>query len=158
VRFRHHAESLRLDCDFIAGCDGFHGVSRRAIPAAALHSSRRWYPFGGWRAGADAAIADITYANHPRGFRTRIARNPRLSRYYIQVPLDTKIEDWPDERFWSELKARFSGRARAGRSSPTGAREVDRSAAQLRRRTDAARKLFLPATPRTSCRPPARKD
>ena len=108
VRFRHHAESLRLDCDFIAGCDGFHGVSRRAIPAAALHEFEKVYPFGWLGVLAQTPpLPDITYANHPRGFALASARNPRLSRYYIQVPLDTKIEDWPDERFWSELKARF---------------------------------------------------
>jgi len=108
VRFRHHGESLRLDCDFIAGCDGFHGVSRKAIPAAVLHEFEKVYPFG-WLGvlSQTPPLPDITYANHPRGFALASARNPRLSRYYIQVPLDTKVEDWPDERFWPELKARF---------------------------------------------------
>jgi p-hydroxybenzoate 3-monooxygenase len=108
LRFTHRGESLRLDCDFIAGCDGFHGVSRRAIPAAALREFENVYPFG-WLGvlSPTPPLADITYANHPRGFALASARSPTLSRYYIQVPLDTRLEDWPDERFWPELKARF---------------------------------------------------
>ncbi len=108
VTFTHHGESLRLDCDFIAGCDGFHGVSRQAIPPTVLREFEKVYPFG-WLGvlSPTPPLPDIVYANHPRGFALASARSPTLSRYYIQVPLDTHIEDWPDERFWSELKARF---------------------------------------------------
>jgi len=108
VRFRHGGEDLRLDCDFIAGCDGFHGVSRKTIPARELREFEKVYPFG-WLGvlSQTPPLPDITYANHPRGFALASARNPTLSRYYIQVPLDTKLEDWPDERFWAELKARY---------------------------------------------------
>jgi len=108
VWFRHGGEDLRLDCDFIAGCDGFHGVSRKAIPAGVLREFEKVYPFG-WLGvlSQTPPLPDITYANHPRGFALASARNPTLSRYYIQVPLDTKVEDWPDERFWAELKARY---------------------------------------------------
>jgi len=99
---------LRLDCDFIAGCDGFHGVARTAIPPAVLREFEKVYPFG-WLGvlSRTPPLPDITYANHPRGFALASARSPTLSRYYIQVPLDTRVEDWPDERFWIELKARF---------------------------------------------------
>jgi len=108
VTFKRRGESLRLDCDFIAGCDGFHGVSRVAIPTAVLREFNKTYPFG-WLGvlSETPPLATITYAHHPRGFALASARTPTLSRYYIQVPLDTRIEDWPDERFWSELKARL---------------------------------------------------
>jgi len=108
VTFTHRGDALRLDCDFIAGCDGFHGVSRQAIPPTVLREFEKVYPFG-WLGvlSPTPPLSDIVYANHPRGFALASARGPRLSRYYIQVPLDTNIEDWPDERFWTELKARY---------------------------------------------------
>jgi p-hydroxybenzoate 3-monooxygenase len=108
VTFTRRGEVMRLDCDFIAGCDGFHGVSRKAIPPTVLREFEKVYPFG-WLGvlSQTPPLADITYANHPRGFALASARNPALSRYYIQVPLDTRIEDWSDDRFWTELMARF---------------------------------------------------
>jgi p-hydroxybenzoate 3-monooxygenase len=108
VRFRHDGASVRLECDFIAGCDGSHGVSRQAIPAGALREFEKIYPFG-WLGvlSPTRPLPTITYANHPRGFALAARRSPTLSRYYIQVPLDTRIEDWPDDRFWTELKARL---------------------------------------------------
>lgn len=108
VRFRHSGEDRRLACDFVAGCDGFHGVSRRAIPASARREFTKDYPFG-WLGilSRTPPLNDIIYANHPRGFALASARGPDLSRYYIQVPVDARIDDWPDERFWAELKARY---------------------------------------------------
>jgi len=108
VTFKHRGDSMRVDCDFIAGCDGFHGVSRSAIPADLLRTYQKDFPFG-WLGimSATPPLEHLTYANHPRGFAMGSMRNPMLSRYYVQVPLDDKVEDWPDERFWSELKARF---------------------------------------------------
>jgi len=101
-------ETVRLACDFIAGCDGFHGASRQAIPRDVLREFEKVYPFG-WLGvlSETPPLPDIVYANNPRGFALASMRNPALSRYYIQVPLDARIEDWPDERFWAELKARF---------------------------------------------------
>jgi len=98
----------RLDCDFIAGCDGFHGVSRRSIPSGVLHEYEKVYPFG-WLGilSETPPLPDITYCNHPRGFALASMRNPQLSRYYLQVAHGTDLEEWPDERFWQELKARF---------------------------------------------------
>ncbi len=108
VSYTRHGEAGRIDCDFIAGCDGFHGVSRRSIPDSVRREYEKVYPFG-WL-GVLARVkplADLTYVNHPRGFALASYRTDALSRYYIQVPLDHKVEDWPDERFWPELKARF---------------------------------------------------
>ncbi len=108
VSFRLKGEMQRLDCEFIAGCDGFHGVSRGSIPSTALRAYEKVYPFG-WLGvlSPTPPLPDITYANHPRGFALASQRSSTLSRYYIQVPVDTRLEDWPDERFWTELKARF---------------------------------------------------
>jgi p-hydroxybenzoate 3-monooxygenase len=108
VTYTRHGEAGRIDCDFIAGCDGFHGVSRRSIPEGVRREYEKVYPFG-WL-GVMARVKplpDITYANHPRGFALASYRNENLSRYYIQVPLQDKVEDWSDDRFWSELTARF---------------------------------------------------
>jgi p-hydroxybenzoate 3-monooxygenase len=108
VTFKYRGEATRLDCDFIAGCDGFHGVSRKTIPQGVLREFEKVYPFG-WLGvlSETPPLPDIVYANHPRGFALASMRNERLSRYYLQVPLDTKIEDWSDDRFWSELQVRF---------------------------------------------------
>ncbi|MGF7135848.1 p-hydroxybenzoate 3-monooxygenase [Paraburkholderia sp. EB58] len=108
VTFKYRDEAIRLDCDFIAGCDGFHGVSRKTIPQGVLREFEKVYPFG-WLGvlSETPPLPDIVYANHPRGFALASMRNERLSRYYLQVPLDTKIEDWSDDRFWSELQVRF---------------------------------------------------
>ena len=101
-------KNQRLDCDFIAGCDGFHGVARKAIPASILREFEKVYPFG-WLGvlSRTPPLADIVYANNPRGFALASMRSPMLSRYYIQVPLDARVDDWPDDRFWSELKSRY---------------------------------------------------
>ncbi|TAN51195.1 MAG: 4-hydroxybenzoate 3-monooxygenase [Betaproteobacteria bacterium] len=108
VTFSRHGRAQRLDCDFVAGCDGYHGVSRSVIPASVLHVFEKVYPFG-WLGilSATPPVPNLTYAHHPRGFALASMRHPMLSRYYIQVSLEDRIEDWPDERFWEELKARY---------------------------------------------------
>jgi p-hydroxybenzoate 3-monooxygenase len=108
VTFTQGGKVIELSCDFIAGCDGFHGVSRKAIPHTVLREYEKVYPFG-WLGvlSQTPPLPDIIYANHPRGFALASARSPTLSRYYIQVPLDTRIEDWSDDRFWTELRARY---------------------------------------------------
>ncbi|PTT89435.1 4-hydroxybenzoate 3-monooxygenase [Pelomonas sp. HMWF004] len=106
--FTHGGERQRLDCDYIVGCDGFHGPSRKAMPANVLREYEKVYPFG-WL-GIMARVKpldDVTYAYHPRGFALASRRNDKLGRFYIQVPLEDKVEDWPDERFWLEFKSRF---------------------------------------------------
>src|SRR5580698_1838714 len=97
-----------LECDFIAGCDGFHGVSRQSIPTSVLRIFERAYPFG-WLGimSETPPVGDVIYARHERGFALASLRNQNLSRYYIQCSLDTEIADWPDDRFWDELKRRF---------------------------------------------------
>lgn len=108
VSYQKDGQSWRLDCDFIAGCDGFRGVSRRTIPSDVLRTFENAYPFG-WLGimSETPPLSNIMYATHERGFALASMRNPMLSRYYIQCPLDTKIEDWSDDRFWQELKRRF---------------------------------------------------
>lgn len=108
VMFKKDGAEQRIDCDYIAGCDGFHGVSRQAIPYDTLRIYEKVYPFG-WLGimSQTPPLPELVYANHPRGFALASMRNPMLSRYYIQCDVDTDLEDWSDDRFWAELKARF---------------------------------------------------
>jgi len=108
VIYEKDGRTHRIDCDFIAGCDGFHGVSRESIPASARKNFEKVYPFG-WLGimSETAPLPDIMYAYHERGFALASQRGPALSRYYVQCPASDKPEDWSDDRFWSELKARF---------------------------------------------------
>jgi p-hydroxybenzoate 3-monooxygenase len=106
----------RLDCAFIAGCDGFHGPSRRAFPQGAGRDYERVYPFGwlGILADVPPCHEELIYANHERGFALASMRSATRSRYYIQVAQDEKIGDWPDERLWDELALRLGPEAAAG--------------------------------------------
>jgi len=99
----------RVDCDFIAGCDGFHGPSRKAIPAAPGREFEREYPFGwlGILSDVPPCHDELIYANTERGFALASMRSPTRSRYYIQVPMTERVEDWPAERLWDELALRF---------------------------------------------------
>lgn len=99
----------RIDCDFIAGCDGFHGVSRKSIPKSAIKEFERVYPFGWFGVLADVPPVshELIYANHPRGFALCSMRSETRSRYYVQCNLDEKVENWSDERFWDELRCRL---------------------------------------------------
>jgi p-hydroxybenzoate 3-monooxygenase len=107
VTYEKDGATRRIDCDYIAGCDGFHGVSRASIPAALLKTFEKGYPFG-WLGimSETPPYPDMVYCYHSRGFALASMRNPMLSRYYIQCDLDDDIENWPDERFWREFKAR----------------------------------------------------
>ncbi|PHN19312.1 4-hydroxybenzoate 3-monooxygenase [Pseudomonas syringae pv. syringae] len=109
LTFVKDGETVRLDCDYIAGCDGFHGVSRQSIPADALKVFERVYPFGwlGVLADTPPVNEELVYANHPRGFALCSMRSAIRIRYYVQVSADEKVEDWSDERFWDELKSRL---------------------------------------------------
>ncbi|MEG3085977.1 4-hydroxybenzoate 3-monooxygenase [Sphingomonas sp. PB4P5] len=99
----------RLQADFIAGCDGFHGPSRKSIPAAKVREFEREYPFGwlGILADVPPCHDELIYSNSDRGFALASMRSSTRSRYYIQVPLTEKIEDWPEDRLWDELALRF---------------------------------------------------
>ena len=107
VTYEKAGAAARIDCDYVAGCDGFHGVSRASIPAALLKTYEKSYPFG-WLGimSETPPFPDICYCYHSRGFALASQRNPMLSRYYIQCDLDDKLENWPDDRFWEEFKAR----------------------------------------------------
>ncbi|WP_111498024.1 4-hydroxybenzoate 3-monooxygenase [Marinobacter bohaiensis] len=109
VTFEKDGESLRLDCDYIAGCDGFHGVSRQSIPEDRIRTFEKVYPFGwlGLLSDTPPVSEELIYAHHERGFALCSQRSATRSRYYVQVPLDEKVEDWSDERFWDELKRRI---------------------------------------------------
>ena len=107
VTYTKEAASRRIDCDYVAGCDGFHGVSRASIPASVLKTYEKSYPFG-WLGvlSETPPYPDLCYCYHSRGFALASMRTRLLSRYYIQCDLDAKLEDWVDERFWQEFKAR----------------------------------------------------
>jgi p-hydroxybenzoate 3-monooxygenase len=104
-----NGEVVRIDCDYIAGCDGFHGISRQSIPAENLKIYERVYPFGWLGVLADTPPVDdeLIYARHERGFALCSMRSPTRTRYYVQVDAEEKVEDWSDERFWTELKSRL---------------------------------------------------
>jgi p-hydroxybenzoate 3-monooxygenase len=109
VTFDKEGESVRLDCDYIAGCDGFHGVARQSIPSDVLKIFERVYPFGwlGVLADTPPVNDELVYARHERGFALCSQRSASRSRYYLQVPAEEKVEDWSDQRFWAELKTRL---------------------------------------------------
>jgi p-hydroxybenzoate 3-monooxygenase len=109
VTFVHEGVSQRISCDYIAGCDGFHGVSRQAIPTGVLREFERVYPFGwlGVLADTPSVNHELIYASHERGFALCSMRSPTRTRYYVQVDAGEKVEDWSDERFWDELKRRL---------------------------------------------------
>ena len=109
VTFEKEGESWRLDCDYIAGCDGFHGVARQSIPSDVLKVFERVYPFGwlGVLADTPPVNDELVYAKHERGFALCSQRSATRSRYYLQVPAKEKVEDWSDQRFWDELKTRL---------------------------------------------------
>ena len=110
IRFRAGGQDQTLACDVVAGCDGFHGVCRDHVPAAALATFERAYPFA-WL-GVLAAVApsseEIVYAVSDRGFALHSMRSPELTRLYLQVDPDEPIERWPDARIWEELQARLA--------------------------------------------------
>ena len=109
VSFEEEGTRHDIECDFVAGCDGFHGTSRRSIPAAEQRQHECVYPFGwlGVLADVPPASEELVYANHPRGFALCSMRSKTRSRYYIQCSLDDSVESWPDHRFWDELRARL---------------------------------------------------
>ncbi|MBV1700388.1 MAG: 4-hydroxybenzoate 3-monooxygenase [Hyphomicrobiales bacterium] len=102
-------KTITIDCDVIAGCDGFHGVSRASVPVNAINQFERVYPFGwlGIMADVPPCSHELIYASHPRGFALCSMRSTTRSRYYLQVKADENIAEWPDHRFWDELRRRL---------------------------------------------------
>ncbi len=115
VTYEKDGVAHRIDCDFIAGCDGFHGVSRASVPLAALRTFERAYPFGWLGVLADVPPCDpeLIYAAHERGFALCSMRSPTRSRYYIQCTLETDPAEWSDDAFWDELRRRIGEEAAA---------------------------------------------
>ncbi len=111
IRFRHAGEARELACDFIAGCDGFHGICRPSIPEGVLSVFEQEYPFGwlGILAASPAPESELIYAYHARGFALYSMRSPTLARLYLQCAPDEDVANWPDERVWAELSERLSG-------------------------------------------------
>jgi p-hydroxybenzoate 3-monooxygenase len=112
IRFRHGDTAHEIHCDFIAGCDGFHGVCRPSVPAGALTFYERTYPFGWLGILADAAPSseELVYTYHDRGFALFSMRSPTVTRLYLQVPPDEPIDRWPDEKIWKEMLTRMTTR------------------------------------------------
>ncbi|HEX3632929.1 MAG TPA: 4-hydroxybenzoate 3-monooxygenase [Casimicrobiaceae bacterium] len=109
VSFRDRGEAIRIDCDIVAGCDGFHGICRAAIPDGALASFERAYPFAwlGILAEAPPTHDELIYAYHDRGFALYSMRSPEITRLYLQVSPDEQLDAWPDARIWAELHTRL---------------------------------------------------
>ena len=109
VTYRKGDEIVRIDCDYVIGADGFHGVSRKSIPKNVLKEYEKVYPFGwlGVLSRTKPVSPELVYARHERGFALCSLRSQVLSRYYIQVPLSDSVEDWSDDAFWTELKRRL---------------------------------------------------
>jgi p-hydroxybenzoate 3-monooxygenase len=109
VTYKKDGVTHRIDCDFIAGCDGYHGVSRKSVPGDAMRLFEKVYPFGwlGVLSDVPPVQDELIYANHPRGFALCSMRSHTRSRYYVQCSLQDKVEDWSDDRFWDELRSRL---------------------------------------------------
>jgi p-hydroxybenzoate 3-monooxygenase len=131
VSFRRHGRTEEIACDFVAGCDGYHGVCRRSVPAGALHTFERLYPFGwlGVLADVPPAAEELIYASHERGFALCSMRSESRSRYYLQCGAAERAEEWSDARFWEELRLRLP--AEVARNLSVGP-SVEKSMAPLR--------------------------
>ncbi len=112
ISFERDGVAGRIDCDFIAGCDGYHGPSRRAVPETAIREFEKVYPFGwlGMLSEVPPVSDELIYANHERGFALCSMRSETLSRYYVQCALSDKVEDWGEDQFWDELRRRLPQR------------------------------------------------
>lgn len=131
VSFVHQGQALRIDCDYIAGCDGFHGICRASIPPSRIKTFEKVYPFGwlGVLADVPPVAEELIYVQSERGFALCSMRSKTRSRYYLQVPLTDKLEDWSDEAFWQELKNRLD--PESAKNLVTGP-SIEKSIAPLR--------------------------
>lgn len=131
VRYEKDGTTQEVACDFIAGCDGFHGVSRQSVKPEALTTFERVYPFGwlGLLSETPPVSPELIYTSHERGFALCSMRSTHRSRYYLQCPLDEHVDNWPDEKFWDELKWRLDPEAAA--TLVTGP-SIEKSIAPLR--------------------------
>ena len=131
VRYQKDGATHEIECDFIAGCDGFHGVSRASVPAGAIQNFERVYPFGwlGILADTPPVSHELIYVNHERGFALCSMRSKTRSRHYVQCSLDDKVENWSDDAFWDELRRRLD--PEAAETLVTGP-SIEKSIAPLR--------------------------
>ena len=131
VTYKKDGVTHEIGCDFIAGCDGFHGISRASVKPSAIETFERVYPFGwlGILSETPPVSHELIYSNHERGFALCTMRSMRRSRHYLQCPLDDRVEDWSDDRFWDELKRRLD--QKAADSLVTGP-SIEKSIAPLR--------------------------
>jgi p-hydroxybenzoate 3-monooxygenase len=131
ITYTHDGDVHELRCDFIAGCDGYHGPCRAAVPPAALSIFEKVYPFGwlGILADTPPVAHELIYSNHERGFALCSMRSPTRTRYYVQCSLKDKVEDWSDAMFWDELRRRLD--PQAAQSMVTGP-SIEKSIAPLR--------------------------
>jgi p-hydroxybenzoate 3-monooxygenase len=131
VTYTKDGKTHEIQCDYIAGCDGYHGVSRTSVPASSIKAYERVYPFGwlGVLADVPPVAHELIYSNHERGFALCSMRSKTRSRYYIQCALDDKVENWSDQAFWDELRKRLDPEAAA--SMVTGP-SIEKSIAPLR--------------------------
>jgi p-hydroxybenzoate 3-monooxygenase len=131
LRYRENGIQHEVACDFIAGCDGFHGACRQSIPDTAIKSFERVYPFGwlGVLVDQPPIAPELIYAHHERGFALCSMRSHARSRYYVQVPSDDNVANWSDDRFWDELRARLD--PETAESLKTGV-SIEKSIASLR--------------------------
>ena len=131
VRYRKDGATHEIECDFIAGCDGFHGVSRASVPAGAIRNFERVYPFGwlGVLSDTPPLAHELIYSNHERGFALCSMRSMTRSRHYVQCSLDDKVEQWSDDAFWDELRRRLD--PAAAEALVTGP-SIEKSIAPLR--------------------------
>jgi len=131
ITFEKNGATVRMTCDFVAACDGFHGIGRDSVPKGVLSVFERVYPMAwlGVLAEAKPSSEEIIYAHHERGFALHSMRSPTLSRNYVQVPLEDTLEDWPEERFWREFEQRMTLR---GGFEPSVGPVVEKSIASMR--------------------------
>jgi p-hydroxybenzoate 3-monooxygenase len=131
VSYTKDGQQYRIDCNFIAGCDGFHGVCRASVPRGAITEFEKVYPFGwlGLLADTPPVCEELIYANTPRGFALCSQRSATRSRYYLQVPLTDKVESWSDNAFWAELRLRLDTK---GRDQLLTGPSIEKSIAPLR--------------------------
>jgi p-hydroxybenzoate 3-monooxygenase len=131
VTYERGGQAHEIDCDFIAGCDGFHGVCRGSVPRGAIAEFEKVYPFGwlGLLSDTPPVNDELIYVNSPRGFALCSQRSKSRSRYYLQVPLTDKVEEWTDDAFWQELRHRLDDEGRAKLVTGTS---IEKSIAPLR--------------------------
>jgi p-hydroxybenzoate 3-monooxygenase len=120
IYYEKNGETLAIECDFVAGCDGYHGISRKAVPDGVLTYHERIYPFGwlGILAEVAPSTDELIYSYHPRGFALHSLRSNKISRLYVQCDANDKITEWPDERIWQELHIRLAAKGWSLKEGP----------------------------------------